>query len=244
MPRECAFCPAPANCGEHLWSDWLNKLLPGKKRFTIRNENREIVSDWVAPELNWTAKVVCEPCNNEWMSDIENVHAKPSMTDLILGKSDVPVDQSRANSIALFAFKTAVVFDHLSREREPFFERSSRHEFRNSLTIPYNVDMFLTEFVASGKGEAHTCYHDGQIPPDKSLEMYVCTYAIEHLVIQVIGYKVQGDLHKVDTKHNFEAVPFWPRIPDAFVWPPTSVLHTVNDFDSFSGRWQNVDATF
>ncbi len=240
MLRECAFCPAPANSGEHLWPDWLNAIVPGRKRFTMRNEKGEIIRDWVKPELDWTAKVVCEPCNNEWMSDLENVHAKPSMTELILGKLDVQVDQSRANSIAISAFKTAVVFDHLSRGRDPFFERSARHEFRNSLTIPRNVGMWLTRFAPSGKGESHTCYHEGKILPDKSLEMYVCTYAIEHLVIQVVGYKTKG-LEEVHSKVDFSAIPFWPKIPDAFVWPPTDVLQTVSDFDSFSGRWQNVD---
>jgi len=240
MPRECAFCPAPANSREHLWPDWLNEILPGSKRFTMRDENKEIIGDWVKPKLDWKAKVVCERCNNEWMSELENVHAKPSLTDLILGKQDVPVDRTRANSIALFAFKTAVVFNHLRRGGAPFFERSARHEFRNSLTIPFNVDMWLTGFAPSGSGFAQTVYHDGKIPPDKTLEMYVCTYAIQHLVIQIVGYKELG-IHQVVSKNQFQAIPFWPEIQDAFVWPPTEVLHTVSDFDSFSARWQTVD---
>ena len=242
MPRECAFCPAPANSGEHLWSDWLNELLPGGKRFTMRDENKEITRDWVKPDLDWKAKVVCEPCNNQWMSELENVNAKPSMTDLILGESDVPVNQTRANSIALFAFKTAVVFDHLARGDAPFFERSARHEFRNSMTIPDNVDMWLTRYAPSGSGFAQTVYHNGKIPPDKTLAMYVCTYSIEHLVIQIVGYKEHG-IHQVASKNHFQAIPFWPEIQDAFVWPPADVLHTVGEFDSFSARWQQVDVT-
>jgi hypothetical protein len=208
----------------------------------MRDENKEIIGDWVKPKLDWKAKVVCEECNHGWMSGLENVHAKPSMTDLILGKLDVPVDQSRANSIALFAFKTAVVFDHLMNGRAPFFERSARHEFRNSLTIPSNVGMWLTGFVPSFSGFAQTVYHDGKVSPDKTLTVYVCTYSIEHLAIQVSGYKADG-LQKVETKYDFQAIPFWPKIPDAFVWPPAEALHTVRDFDSFSARWQNVDVT-
>jgi hypothetical protein len=242
MPQECAFCPSPANSGEHLWSNWLNKILPGRKRFTKRGDNKEIIGDWVSPKLDWKAKVVCALCNNEWMSNLENVHAKPSMTDLILGKSGVAIDRTRANSIALFAFKTAVVFDHLVSGRAPFFERSARHEFRNSLTIPYNVGMWLTGFVPNGSGLAQTVYHNGQVSPDKTLGMYVCTYSIEHLVLQVVGYKADG-LHQVAPKNYFPAIPFWPEIQDAFVWPPAEALHAVSDFDSFSARWQNVDVT-
>jgi hypothetical protein len=242
MPRECAFCPSPANSGEHLWSDWLNEILPGGKRFTMRDQNKEIIGDWVKPRLDWKANVVCEACNNEWMSELENGHAKPSLTELILGEVDVPIDRTRANSIALFAFKTAVVFDHLVSGRAPFFERSARHEFRNSLTIPFNVQMWLTRFVPPGSGFAQTVYHDGKVSPDKTLKMYVCTYSIEHLVLQVVGYKEQG-LHQVESKNHFQAITFWPDIQDAFVWPPAEALHTVSDFDSFSGRWQNVDVT-
>ena len=102
--------------------------------------------------------------------------------------------------------------------------------------------MWLTRFIPSFSGFAQTVYHDGIVSPDKTLTVYVCTYSIEHLVIQVSGYKADG-LHKVETKYDFQAIPFWPKIPDAFVWPPAEALHTVGEFDSFSARWQKVDVT-
>lgn len=206
----------------------------------MRDEDKKIIGNWDMPDLDWKTKVVCEPCNNRWMSKLENDHAKPSMTDLILGKLDVPVNQKRANSIALFAFKTAVVFDHLVNGREPFFERPARHEFRNSLTLPSNVGMWLTGYAPSRSGFAQTVYHAGKVSADKTLAMYVCTYSIEHLVLQVVGHKAQG-IHQVVPKNYFPAIPFWPEIQDAFMWPPSDVLHSVSDFDSFSTRWQKVD---
>lgn len=57
-----------------------------------------VISEWVSERLDWKAKVVCEKCNNTWMSDIENNHAKPAVTDLIVGKVDVPIPRSRARS--------------------------------------------------------------------------------------------------------------------------------------------------
>jgi hypothetical protein len=242
MNKECAFCPETANMsGEHLWSDWMNPLLPGKKHFTIRNENREVIKNWVAPKLDWTANVVCEACNNGWMSELENNHARPSMGELIKGKLDIPIKQSRADSMALFGFKTTVILDHLRRSNQPFFERSARHEFRKSLTIPRNVGMWLTGFSGLGRGEINTLYGKGSVDADKILETYVCTYAVEHLVIQIVSYKADG-IRGMRTKDKFVAIPFWPRIPDDFVWPPPDVLHTVSDFDVFSDRWQDVTA--
>lgn len=244
MNKECAFCSATANLsGEHLWSDWMNELIPGKKRLTIRNKDRQIVKRWDAPKLDWKAKVVCEPCNNGWMSEIEGKHAKPAMSELILGKTNIPIDQTRANSIAIFAFKTAVIFDHISRDRAPFFDRSARHEFRQSLTIPPYIGMWLTKLSAFGKGEASTLYHEGRPSSDTSLKMYVCTYAVEHLVLQIVAYKERG-IHRVSADDNFVAVPFWPDIPHNFVWPPAGVLNTVDDFKSFSDRWTKVSVTY
>jgi len=221
----------------------MNKLTPGKKRFVILNENREIVRNWDSSGLNWKVNVVCEKCNNGWMSDIENDHAQPAMTELIAGKLDIPIDQKRADSIALFGFKTAVVLDHLRRDNEPFFERSVRHEFRKSLTIPTNIRMWLTGFLTPGRGEINTLYGKGSPGPEKHLELYVCTYAVERLVIQIAAFKENGIL-RATSKNNFSAVPFCPKIDPGFVWPPVDILRNVDDFNSFSDRWGNVIATF
>src|SRR5713101_1714265 len=114
MPKECAFCLETAKLSaEHLWSDWMTALFPGKKRFTSKNEKGEIVADWSSEDLNWKARVVCETCNNTWMSNIET-NAKSAMSGLIRGETGV-ISQSCADSIALFAFKTAVIFDHIRR---------------------------------------------------------------------------------------------------------------------------------
>jgi hypothetical protein len=172
------------------------------------------------------------------MNEIEQNHAKPSMADLIVGKSDILVDQSRAHSIALFGFKTAIIFDSLARTREPFFDRSVRHGFRISLTIPSNIRMWLTKFALPGRGEVSTTYLEGRPSDEERIEMYVCTYAVEYLVIQIIAFKQQG-LLGVSTKDNFTAVPFWPVV-DTFTWPPDEILRTVDDFAAFSDRWNNI----
>jgi hypothetical protein len=223
---------------------WMNALIPGKKRFTSKNQKGEIILDRVAKGLDWKAKVVCERCNNTWMSKIERKHAKPSMADLITGKLDIPIPRSRANSIALFCFKTAVVLDHLARNREPFFKRSCRHNFRTSLAIPPNVGMWMAGFGPFGKGEIHTGYFDGAASDTLQLKTYVCTYAVGHFVFQVAGYILHGFTWITPKSRDFNdlAVPFWPTIPEGFVWPPANVLRTVKDFDSFSMRWQTVEA--
>ena len=89
-------------------------LFKSKKfRFYRRDPTGKVMKRWAAPGIDIKANVVCRKCNETWMSNIENKHAKPAMTDLILGKP-VEINQERANSIALFAFKTAILADQMS----------------------------------------------------------------------------------------------------------------------------------
>lgn len=240
MARECAFCPETAKLSlEHLWSDWMNDLFPGKKRFVRKNEKGEIISQYVKEHLDWKARVVCRHCNNTWMSQIEQKHAKPAMVDLITGKLDIPVSNSSAHSLALFSFKTAVIFDHVSRGRVPFFDRASRHQFAKILTIPPTVAMWMAGFLPRGKGEVHTCYHEGEVS-NRRLELYVLTYAVGHLALQVVGAK-SGNW-TISPKPGFDhvAVRFWPGLADGLVWPLADVLRSSADFDSFSARWRTI----
>jgi hypothetical protein len=105
MPKECAFCPHTGKLSlEHIIPKWINPLFPGKKLFSATNQAGDVVRQYTDKKIDWTAKVVCKSCNETWMSNIENQHAKPVMTDLIIGKVDIPIPQSSARSIALFAF--------------------------------------------------------------------------------------------------------------------------------------------
>jgi hypothetical protein len=220
----------------------MGNLFPGRKRFTARGERGQIISQWDAATLNWKAKVVCAECNNTWMSEIENKHARPIMTRFILGSQEVRITQSCARSIAVYAFKTAVVLDHLRRNSSPFFSEPTRRRFKELLAIPFNVRMWLAGFLLIGKGRVRTVYHDGATPDGSPLGLYVCTYAIGHLAFQVVAAKQArfSRFSPISEKFRHLAVPIWRRVPDGVVWPPTDVLRTRHDFVEFSNRWAKL----
>ena len=121
------------------------------------------------------------------MSDIEERHAQPAMKDLIIGKLDIPIPQSRADSIALFAFKTAVIVEHMKRTQYVrFFPRQVRYRFRENREIPHNVRMWLAGFLPKGKGRCFSMYHEASAP---SLELYVWNYSVGQFVFQVVAEK-------------------------------------------------------
>jgi len=246
MARECAFCPATANLSaEHLWGQWMGRLFPGRKRFTSKNQKGEIIREWSSDKLDWTARVVCEQCNNTWMSDIES-QAKPVLSQFILGEAQA-ISQSQADSIALFAFKSAVIFDHIRFDHAPpFFSRSARLGFRKERAIPATVRMFIGGYLPRGKGEVLSCYHEGTLSGTEKVVLYVCTYAAGHLVFQVVSYKQRGFTKiRVQPKNlRSFAVEFWPWVAGGTAaWPPVGVLQDPQQFDSFSSRWRELTAT-
>src|SRR6266568_2576585 len=116
----CAFCQQEATMtGEHIWSDWVNRLLGQHKYITYRkdiyrtNPIPETYSQWITNGFNLRAKVVCKECNNGWMSDLENTHAKPVITRMVLSQEKLFLSEAERRSLAAFAFKVAVVADHL-----------------------------------------------------------------------------------------------------------------------------------
>jgi hypothetical protein len=243
MTKECAFCPSTAKLtGEHLWSKWMSELLPGRKIFRSRNQAGKVTKEWQQPSLDWKAKVVCESCNTGWMSNVESQHAKPAMGDLVLGKKGIDIPQSRANSIAIFAFKTAVVFEHLRRDSSPFFARDTRFRFRESLEIPFTVRMWMAEFEPRGSGHAITYYHQGHPGTQKTIELYVCSFSCEHFCFQVVAEKWPSGAF-LSSRAKFErlAVPFWPEIPIGFIWPAPLALKSITDFSKFASRWNYLD---
>ena len=106
--RRCIFCGEGNLSKEHFWPEWAASLLPSylinqheERSFTI--SNKTIMNP---PKIRtksgnaWTKKirVVCETCNNGWMSQLE-ASAKPLLTPLIAGRPCI-ISESTAQIIA------------------------------------------------------------------------------------------------------------------------------------------------
>jgi hypothetical protein len=245
MPTECAFCPNTADkSGEHVWSQWMDKLFAFKKTLVQTIPPRPARK---TAALNWTVKVVCKKCNETWMSDIES-KVVPAMTPLILGKTGINITQSQADTISLFAFKTAVILDHIDRKRTPFFPRSVRHQFRTSHAIPVYVRMWLAGYGLFEEGHLRAVYDEGTMSTGHPVKFYALSFSVGHLAFQVTSVKnFFGPLAQFspsDARFNHLAVRFWPRIPSGVVWPLAHVLRDGTDFNAFADRWRDVLVRF
>jgi hypothetical protein len=222
----------------------MGKLLPPSKkfRFVQRDENGNIINQWNSPEIDLKAKVVCKSCNEGWMSNLEDKHAKPAMADLILGKTKgVTFSLSRCRAMARFAFKTAIILDQMGRG-DHFFTRPVRHHFAKSLSIPSNVSMWFAGYFFAGSGYSNVLYYDGEPMPGHKIKLYVATYSIWHLIIQVAVAEYKVGMRSFSPKPGFEylAVPFWPGMYGGIQWPPQDVIRTPEQLNSFANRWKEI----
>jgi hypothetical protein len=240
---ECAFCSETANLSlEHIIPQWVEKLFPGESKVKY-NDGKGRTAEWKTDKIDWKARVVCSTCNSGWMSDLESQHAMPVLTPLITGKSlNIAITQEVARSIALFAFKTAVVMDHSQRRGNPWFSRNLRHAFREHQTMSSGIEMWMCANLGRRRAiDLQAGYFSGNPTPSYPVQSYVCTVGIGYLVFQVHSAKHFGytKLYPVQT-FDAVAVPFWPRLPEGLVWPFPGYLSGKADFDAFHMRWSPI----
>jgi hypothetical protein len=231
--------------GEHVHSDWMNKILPGPWT-RIFNSSEGSNAKHPSVELDWKAKVVCKKCNNGWMSKIESEHASPIMGPLIKGEEiDIPITQKDARSIAIFAFKTALVVDALRKEEDRFFSQSVRTDFMNGLIIPSNINIWFCAYLTrESRADTLAGYYKGHSSFKGFFELYVCTFGAGCFIFQVLsvnGFAI-GPLFP-DGQFDYLSVPLWPNIPAGFVWPPRrnlqiAAIDTYERFVQYHRRWE------
>lgn len=90
-PRHCIFCGRKGASKEHVWPAWLSEVLP-PRRFPVgsshpisMNGGRQTRGMMERPGdiLSRKLRVVCEPCNNGWMSGVQS-QAKGCLSKLVL----------------------------------------------------------------------------------------------------------------------------------------------------------------
>jgi hypothetical protein len=244
----CAFCQRPAKMsGEHIWGAWIGQLLKGRE-FSFRRVGKggEILSEWEGDKLNSIAKVVCEPCNNQWMSAID-AEAKRTLSGVLLGRP-VSFLPEGLNALAKLAFKMAVVCDHSTERPKPFFQPAVREKFKTSGIIPPGVQMWVGAFIEDGKrnGKFNGYYITLRNGKFRGFQYFIFTYGISPLVVQLAACrwskpsprKLAFPALRQHQVWNNTSVEFWPPT-GRLEWPPKKSLD-LSGMDVFISRWTTL----
>ena len=261
--NQCIFCPNPADSKEHIWSDWILKLLPeGKDGIFTRMDRDGVIHTRKALKPDVTAKVVCEKdCNNGWMSRKLEEPMKAATSDIILANKRKAFTSDECVSMAAWAFKTTVLANHIGLENEPFFPDWERHAFARNLSIPFGVQVWLAQrnagyLTGTFRSIQRFQQESGPImphlirPPDSPymFKSYTCTFVIGLLAIQVLALRwAQSDLRRgfgdpapkiIDNGRFAEhVIPIWPNYGFSAVWPPARSVNN-DEFETFWDRFE------
>lgn len=251
--RQCAFCSCTSSLtGEHLRSDWVNKLLDGRTHHYVINQRSYGTkpTQWEDKKLDLKANVVCGNCNSGWMSDLDN-DAKGVLQDIILHDCNICILPLGLVAIAAFTMKCAFVGDCLTKHRKPFFDQKTRMEFARTHQPTEGAHMWLGR-IQQPRGKKTGIYKTryGISPP--TLDTYVFTFSIETIMLQLaimrftdpFGNSAYSPELNQEKRLNGVLVPSWP--PRVFgnhiEWPPPENIHSTR-LEEIADRFTDLTLT-
>src|SRR4051812_18989685 len=120
--RACIFCCAEGRkmTSEHVWSQWIYRLLypTGKRVVIFHRQSGGPIQSRPSASIDVTLKIVCSECNSQWLSQLEDLHMKPLLADAIKAGAPKTFTQEDLIAIVVWAFKTAIVVDHMEYPRD------------------------------------------------------------------------------------------------------------------------------
>jgi hypothetical protein len=240
--RQCAFCPSTASLtGEHLRSDWVNKLLEGRThRYDIYQRSYGTTpTRWTDKRFDVKANVVCGDCNSGWMSDVDN-DAKHCLHDIVLHDCNVCILPEGLAAIAAYTMKSAFIGDYITRHREPFFDQQTRQQFAQSRRLLEEAHMWIGR-IRQPRGQKKGIYKTRYGQPHGStvvrlLDTYVFTFSIEAILLQlaitrfndpIVGDSAYSPELNQEKRLDGMLIPFWPLrvVNRGMEWPPTQNIH-------------------
>ncbi len=235
MPRQCIFCPNPANSKEHLWPEWALKSI-GRHRPIVRRTHGVPGKEFQSPI---SVKHVCRECNSGWMSALES-DIKSYVQPMLHGVALALTKEQQA-AICAWALKTAMVLQATTEAKNRFYTRAERESLRLSSAIPRRSLAWLGRFSTSDGllSDGTNIFLNVDKAP-KAADGCVTTIIMGQFLVQVltIHYPPQYDsktirVHCGNGPWDKALIGIYPHAPRV-EWPP---VHTFTERGPISFVW-------
>lgn len=235
LQRDCLFCGASGPLtDEHVYGKWLRKLGytgEGVREIVPGDGSKPIVQR--GGPFSKTLKIVCRPCNNEWMSGMETA-AEPLLTAMFNARgTSVRLDEAAQLTLARWAFKTAAVTSRVDYS-DPF-PLAHRREFHHADQPPGHVQVrigvasvpvqAMGEQLVESRFEPRTATvtaagRAGSFP------FYRATFRLITVVFDILGYVTTDYEMDISPDDNLKRalLPLWPPEHPSVWWPPVTSL--------------------
>ena len=145
MPAVCGFCGSAGVTKEHIWPNWLRRLIlesraaSGMRQFHAEIERDGTTQQYKNPTLEQRVGMPCSACNGGWMSELEN-EVKDFMTTMVYRGEMVLLTPERQIAVSRWAMKTAMVYEFTSAADErKYFSDGERLAFKERFELQENL---------------------------------------------------------------------------------------------------------
>lgn len=220
--RQCLFCDNSADTKEHLWPDWILRILKGARPI------RQVLGKSPPNEFHGDVRIrcVCRGCNGGWMSSLEET-VKPFLSQLIHGAS-LALDARQQELTSIWALKVAMVLETVNTTTARCYARNECEQLRVNSLIPERSMIWLGRISESGVFAAGTylwLYVDDLPEPHYGC---VTTLTVGHLAIQVLTAHFSAQYQSVTMQVRCLGGEFWndaligicPAPGRSVSWPP------------------------
>lgn len=227
MARRCVFCGERRLSVEDALPLWISRLLLAPSdRVAVRVFER-VGNELPAPrffrdskQADVRVKQVCSPCNNGWMSRLEDA-VQPWLTPMLLGE---PVELSAEvqRLVARWAVKTATMFHYNYPSRAAIPAARLKH-LRTDDNPPVDAHVWLA--ASDGKIQPAE-YMIGSMDlktsglPDTDGEAF--TLCVGQLAIQVFTVTLTEHPRTMRFRTDDRILQIWPNDGSTIHWPPPS----------------------
>lgn len=220
----CVFCGAQKVTKEHILPEWMqrleNNLAPsGYAQGTYSEEKGWDEIRFNSIPFSQTARVACRSCNNEWMSEMEQ-STKPILAPLIQGRRKT-LGKDRSSRLAIWAFKTALVFQH-THPRNLTVPTDHYTWLKNNGTPHPSAQVWIgasdknSELFASYSHSKLTLRSPLAAEPGRLHKFYVAGLLIGQLFLVVMGDDLAPNFTPDSRLHRI-----WP-FDRRVAWPPST----------------------
>lgn len=196
-PKLCIFCRLPFSrdrprSEEHIWPRWMHDLLPekqGAQRLFDATELREDRPFGRVLHKHFKPRVVCRPCNNDWMSRLESA-TKPILRPLMLGEAQ-HLDRRDQTILATWACLKNMVAEFSSPETRATAPADLERMYVKQLPPTramvwigrHDGTLWTTRYVHRGMRISHGLVQPDDDPP---LNGQATTLAVGRVIIHLL----------------------------------------------------------
>lgn len=204
--RKCIFCGNTELSKEHIFAQWLLKELDiydADVSMTHASVAGLPISNRKHPFSKLVNGLVCEKCNNGWMSQLEG-DCKQHITNIMNVneiESEVLFLKDNHNTVAKWAFKNVILLNSASNYRQLVPENHYAALYSGSIPNGVFIDFAFCKSKSTVEWRQHPCnliVKDKTIPFNPKSVGYIITFQIKELLIKVAFYESSDNVYYED----------------------------------------------